>query len=300
MRFLKFLYKKSDLEDKYGATVYKTEQDALNGRSSTNAIQKMIEDVGVAILPKYGYLNHDGEVFLYRENDSIIGSKGVYLVSNTNNNMFRPLHSNQVIKGFKANMYGGGSVVYVGGEHKGAIDLDKNGKEYHHWYNRTRINGSTFDFDFNSNYTATPIRLDYSKEDSGQWGDYSHCHGVKIRGKWNNVDRGIVINRKDDSGQSLNTFNIKVRIWGYNKMCEISGISFSKIKIMGQLLKDIDHETFHVKGSGLKSDIFTYVENHKFERGNYFVNRLDVSGYYDLLYYPVTSHVNLNDSKLIK
>ena len=288
--FRLFRYKKNNVED-YGATVYKTEQEALNGRSSTNAINDMKDDVGKAVLPDYGYLKHDGEIFLYKEGDSVIG--GCHLVSDTNNNMFRPINHRHKLKGFTAIMKNGGSVVYAGGEHKGAINI--NGK--HQWWNRTQIYGNEYDFDFISNYTATPIRLDFTKEVEGQWGFYSHAHMTKIRGLWKGVDTGLVIHKKENY-QSMNTFDIDVKIIGYNKMADIRGINFSEINIMGQLLKDTG-ELFYIKGSELKGNIFTYVEGHKYEKGNYHVKNLDLSGYFDILPYPPTIQCNLNDSKLI-
>lgn len=282
----------------YGATLYKTKTEAETGWSSSSAIQDMINDVYIAVLPDYGFIKHNKEVFLYREGESVIGNGGCALVNNHDTNMFRPINHRHKIKGFTAYLDNGGSVVYVGGAHDG-IAYARGG---HQWPNRTQILANVWDFDCISNYTGTPIRLEYSKEVTGTYGDNSHFHNTKIRGYWENVDNGIIINKKDNSGQSINTFDIDVSIRGFNKIADIRGfnakINFGKIRIMAQLLKDTG-ELFYVQGSQLNGDIFCYTESHNFEKGNYHVKDLDLSGYFDLLPYTPKQIANLNDSKLI-
>ena len=113
-----FWQHKTDTILDYGATRYKSNNHALDGqRDSAQAINDMIDDVGVAVLPAFGSIN-------------LITEKPI--------KMFRPIHNRQDIRGFTAYFFGekGGAVVYAGGKHKGGLDIHKNGKEYHHWYNR--------------------------------------------------------------------------------------------------------------------------------------------------------------------
>ena len=112
--FRLFRYKKNNVED-YGATVYKTEQEALNGRSSSDAMQKMLDDVGTVRLPDYGYIYVDKEIYLLRKYQNIIG--GCHIVTDKIINLFHPLYHNHILEGFTVHMINGGSVVYVGGEH---------------------------------------------------------------------------------------------------------------------------------------------------------------------------------------
>ena len=286
----------------YGAKVYKSKDDALNGKSSSNAIQKMVDDLGYAILP-FGWMKHDEPVIMYGKGQSIIGqgqgNKGVNLITNKSINLFRPIHANQEIRGFTAHYVGDKTkecaVIYLGSEHKGGLN-SKNGSElYHRWKNRNQNVANYWDFDFEGDYNANPIWINYEKESDDL---YSCFHMTKIRGFWRKVDTGIKINRKAKT-QSMNTLNVDVYIWGYNKMADIRGINFSKINIMGQLSKNIDNELFYVEGEQLKGNIFTYVESYKYKKGNYHVKDLDLSGYFDLLPYKPTLQVNLNDSIII-
>ncbi len=138
------------IED-YGAVVYKNERDALAGKSSSDAIMEMINDVGTAILP-VGFIRHDLEQYLYKPFESVIGQETV-IVSDKPNNMFRPVHFGHTIKGFTAKYYGPDiidcAVVFGGGSHLGGIDIRRDGvSEYHHWPNRTRILMNRYEFDF--------------------------------------------------------------------------------------------------------------------------------------------------------
>ena len=302
MRFLKNLFSNDNNKTilDYGATAYKTKQEALNGRSSSQAIEDMITEWGTAILPDYGYLKHDKEIILYRKGDSVIG--GCNLVGN-GNKMFRPINHNQTIKGFTAHLENGGSVVYVGGAHKGAIDINSAGKEYHKWANRSRVINNEWNFNVESNFTGTPVIIDLTQDEKG-FGYYSHVGFTDIGGNWTNVDRGIIIKKmKTDipNGvhQALNTINIKSRIWGARKYADISSINFSTIDIMAQHKGELDGSIFEVQGSQLKSNIFVYDLPSGFKAGNYHVKDLDLSGYFDILPYPVTSQARLNESTLI-
>ena len=310
-----FWQHKTDTILDYGATRYKSNNHALDGqRDSAQAINDMIDDVGVAVLPAFGSFYLNKETTFYRAKDSLVslgqGNKNVNLITDKPIKMFRPIHNRQDIRGFTAYFFGekGGAVVYAGGKHKGGLDIHKNGKEYHHWYNRTRLLDSTFDFDVQGlNNNVTPIELDYTKEEMGGAGWYSHAYYTKIRGSYNNVDLGLKIHKRPNakatkdvmiSRQSMNTFDIDVNIEFALKFADIRDINFSKIKIIGGVNKLLDKETFYIEGSQLHCDIFLYDLKEGQEKGNYHVKDLDLSGYWDLLPYPIKTQVNLNDSTI--
>jgi len=141
----------------YGATIYKTKNQALDGaKDSSGAIADMLEDLGTAVLP-LGCFSLDNSTRLYRQGDNITSlygdNKSVGLVTTKPINMFMPTHKAQKVSGFTAYYVGKDitkecAVVKVGGNHEGAIDLRKDKTEYHKWKNRTRANGNIYDFDF--------------------------------------------------------------------------------------------------------------------------------------------------------
>ena len=241
---------------------YNNKENALNGVDSSEAIQEMVDELGYCKLPN-GWIKHEGTIILYKEGNAVYGenNKTCNLVTTKPNKMFRPIHNKQEIKGFTSHFTGekGGSVIYVGGEHKGGIDLNRNGKEYNHWYNRTRLVGNVWNFDVEGYYNVTPIDLDFNNEAKGQWGYYSRLHFTKIRGHYKGVDTGLLIKKKANSNQSINTLDIDVNIWGANKFIDIDGINFSKIRFMGQEKVSPKMDLGNFKNSGrIMYDGFIY------------------------------------------
>ena len=287
-----------------GQTRYDTKAEALNGKVDSSAdIQQLVNETGIAVLDAgWYYLNES--IYLYKKRDAVVGSgqgnKGINFIVDRGFKVFRPVSENTDLIGFTVHSIYTGTdkveVVYIGAEHIGVAGLNADNSMYHIRPNKTTILGSTFDFDvigdkYNSN--VIPFTVDYSNtlED-----DVSHFHFTKIRGYWKWINLGIKINRRV-STQSMNTLDIDVYIAGYNKMADIKGINFSKIRIMGQLLKNTG-ELFYIEGAQLNCDIFTYTEHWNFSKGNYHVTDLNLSGYFDILPYPAEVQCLLNNSTI--
>lgn len=343
----------------YGAKLYLTKEAAIAGESFHEAGQKMLDETGTCLLPPYGWMKLDDSVIMWYPHNAVkslgFGNKGLNIVANKPISMFIPLTANQQITGFTAWYIGGEikqecSVVKIGDSRNTGAYLQNRDTDYwwKSWPHKTQINDLLLDFDFsgdgkyycsrkmnhpydyNENFVpngnAHAVWVDFDREDEDI---YSHCHNVKVRGYWSYVNTGIKITRKSNSEQSLNTFDIDVTIWGARQFCNIKGIDFGTIKIMGQEQDMLnwnhldplyansnkqDWEEFtvplwEVQGSSLKSQIFIY-DVHKGDgvtgwrsavhqvNGQYNVNLLDASGWYDILPYGL-QNTDLNDSVLV-
>lgn len=252
----------------YGAVVYNSRLEAINGKDSSKAIQDMVDDVRVAVLPPCGWIKNEKSTVLYRSGESVVslgqGNRSVNLISTKPIDMFLPVYRNHDIKGFTAWYIGKKitkecAVVRYGGVPlpHGAIyewyNIDHTVREQKTWHQRTQCISNDLDFDFegDDNYiksreTSSPYN--YNKtfiENSGAhgvWIDYSaniehaasYFHFTKIRGNWRNINTGLKITKKDASSQSLNTLDFKVSIWGFRQVCNIQSGNLFKIKILGQ------------------------------------------------------------------
>lgn len=333
----------------YGAKVYSTIDDALNGESFHEAGQKMLDKTGTCLLPPYGWMKLDDSIFLWKSGDSIQslgqGNKGLRIVATKPISMFLPINEFQEIRGFTAYYVGDKITKECGVVRAGGDDRNVGGSYYnrdtgntteHFWARRTRINRLILDFDIVGDaryYWSRRQSSPYNKNDRfiengnvhGFWvnyddnleSDHSHCHDVKIKGTYAFVNTPIKINRKSKT-QSLNTFDIDLSVWGARQFCNIKGINFSKIQIMGQEILGCTSDTenkelplFEVSGSSIKSNIFIYDlydgrENRHKKKGQYNVSRLDLQGYYSLLNDWYTNpqgtkilNADLNESTLI-
>lgn len=286
-----------------GQTRYNTKAEALNGKVDSSAdIQQLVNEKGIAVIEAgWYYLNES--IYLYKKRDAIVsegqGNKTVNFIVDKPIKVFRPISENVDLIGFTVHVINTEKVevVYIGAEHIGVAGLNADNSMYHIRPNKTTILGSTFDFDvigdkYNSN--VIPFTVDYSNtlEHYG-----SHFHLTKIKGYWKWVDLGIKIDRRV-STQSMNTLDVDVHIWGYNKMADIKGINFSTVRILGQMLKETGQELFYIEGSQLKCDIMTYTENFPYIKGNYHVTDLNLGGYFDILPYPAEVQCILNNSTI--
>lgn len=280
----------------YGAKLYATKDEALNGESFHKAGQKMLDETGTCLLPPYGWMKLDDSIFLWNSGDSVQslgqGNKGLRIVANKPISMFFPINEFQQITGFTAHYVGNKitkecAVVQMGGDERNIggsyynSDLDKTTS--HFWTRRTRVNKLFLDFDFvgeqryyyslksSSPYGPNPNFVENGNA-HGVWINYndelesehSHCHGMKVRGIYKFVNTAVKIERRIKT-QSLNTFDIDLTVWGARQFCNIKDINFSKIKIMGEeiigCLSDTEINTlplFEVSGGSLCSDIFVY------------------------------------------
>ena len=163
-----------------------------------------------------GWIKHEGEIMLYKEGNTVYGEnkKACNLVTTKPNNMFRPVHDRHDISGFTAHYVGKDikdcAVVRLGAPHKGGIDLDRNGNDYHHWKNRTRVIANNYDFDIvgDAKYLLSrSINSPYPYSDTfikdygvhGVWVDFgndeesltSFFHFTNISGYWKNINTGL-------------------------------------------------------------------------------------------------------------
>ena len=250
----------------YGAKSYKWKWDAVDN-SCHNAMLDMLDDVGCVVLPEYGSFNHEGLVPMFKVGSSISSlsntNRNVNLVSTKPISMFLPIHQYQTIKGFTASYLGngidkecavvqlGGSELNIGGENYNSDVHIKNGDNYeilpHFWARRTQSQDLTVDIDFHGdkryyNYStnnpdsfvengnAHVVWVNFDEENEH---NKSFCQGMRIKGIWKWVNTGVKIRRREGT-QTLNTFDIAVKIWGARKFLDIEDINFSRIKMMGQ------------------------------------------------------------------
>ena len=324
----------------YGATLYKTKEDAVNGVSSHQALQSMLDETGCALLPAYGWIKLDDTVILFKEGDcvkSLGGSnKGLNIISTKPISMFLPIEGWQVIQGFTAWYVGDKiteecAVVRLGGDDRntGGIYMNWDTQKYEkRWPRRTKSNKCIFDFDFigdrhyyygknqtspyadNPNFVkggnAHAFWIDFGEENES---DYSFWQGGEIRGRWQHVNTGIKITRKKPSSQTINTFDIKVKIDGAKQYAFIEHCNHGDLEILGQDMMNLDDDEkatvrpFEITGGSIRSDIYIYDLTHD-KWGNYFVDGLDVTGFVNKTIYndirPFRLHnTNLNDSRLM-
>ena len=243
----------------YGAILYNTIEEAEVGISCHVAIQNMLDEKGVAILPPYGFLNISDSVILWNERAKVLSFGHCNLVTTKPISMFLPLNINQSISGFTA-WYRGNeiteecAVVRLGGDDRNIgtpiYDVDRDYQHKHFWKRRTRSLMLNLDFDMEGDqryYTkrtrptskylksfvkgnAHAVWINFADENEHA---YSYCSEAVIRGTWNWINTGIKINKRVPT-QTLNTFDIDVKIWGAKKFVDIDGINFSKITFKGQ------------------------------------------------------------------
>jgi hypothetical protein len=274
----------------YGAKLYLTKQDAINGESCHNAIQNMLDEVGMAILPPYGWLKNEETTILWKDYDMITTPFGkVNMISTKPISMFLPLNRHQTIQGFRA-WYVGPDIVEecavtrLGGDSRniGAENhsIDTGITRPHYRNRRTNSVNLTLNYDFvgdaryytkrgnpnskhyndfiqNGNAHGLWINYDEPNED-----EYSHCHGLNVKGDWTYINTGIKIKRKF-STQSINTIDANVKIWGARKFIDVNDVNFCKFKIMGQESRminlDEDVDVLNITDCDrIMSDIFVF------------------------------------------
>ena len=301
----------------YGAKWYKTKEEALKGKeSSHDAIRKMVNDVGTALLPCSGWFYIDHSTTLFRTRDAIyskckgieyysIGNKGVNIITDKPIDMFVITNEEQEVSGFTAWYVGpdikqcaavriGGNPSNIGAEYKNEF---LNSTIPHFRPRRTNAFGIKVDIDFVGdqrfakrvdhtdrkdnpnfieNYGAHAVWVNYDEENENQ---HSHFHFANIRGYFKYVNTGIKIDRRPGSKQSLNTFDIDLKIFGARKFADIKGVNFGSIKIIGQekYMTDDSVDLFNVQGGTMRSDIWIYDVGGRRE-GIYKVKDLELFG----------------------
>lgn len=321
----------------YGAVMYPSKEAALEGKvSSHTAILNMIKDLGSAVFPPYGWYYINETVVLWRNRDSVTslnqGNNGVNLVTDKPISMFLLTNNEQEIRGFTAWYVGPNitkecAVVRIGGDslNIGGLYITTKGKEINFRPRRTNGVGLNIDVDFQgdirysmrvdhtgknenpnfiNNYGAHVVWVNYDEEKEST---NSHLHLSSFKGFWRNVNTGIKISRRKDSKQSLNTIEIDAKIWGANQFFDISGINFSKIKIIGQEKKsysDIDKKKlFELKGGRINFDVFIYDVGGK-RWGHVDVSDIRISGLAEMSIYwrnekPRVPNTNFKNSTFL-
>lgn len=321
----------------YGAIIYSSKEAALKGKESCHvAIHTMVSELGSAVLPPYGWFYIDETVVLWRNRDNITslnqGNNGVNLVTDKPIDMFLLTNNEQEIRGFTAWYIGSGitkecAVVRIGGDSRniGGLYVGPTGKEVHFRPRRTNGVGINVDINFQGdkkfsmmvdhtgrtlnphfikNYGAHVVWVNYEDIDEST---FSHLHLSSFKGFWQNVNTGIKITRRKDSKQSLNTIEIDAKIWGANQFFDISGINFSKIKIIGQEQKtysDIDKKNlFKLIGGRINFDVFIYDVGGK-RGGQVDVKDIKISGLAEMSIYwrngkPKVPNTNFKNSTFL-
>ena len=116
--------------------------------------------------------------------------------------------------------------------------------------------------DYNPNYGAHGVWINYDEENEST---HSHFHYSTIRGHYYSVHTAIKIKKRVPT-QSLNTFDINLRVRGAKMFYDIDGVNFGKLVIRGQglYMGYAEDPLFSLKNSGrIMYDVFVYDEGRK-------------------------------------
>lgn len=243
----------------YGAILYKNKEDALNGVSCHKAIQQMVNENQVAMLPSFGWFNLSETVILLRDADCVLSLGNPNLVTKNSNSMFLPAAHDHKIKGFTAHyedVKKECAVVQYGGDDRntGRVYINHLGTLMNNFRpRRTQSVANNLDFDLVGKAIGVWVNYNDKTEDK-----YSRCHFMKVRGTYRNCDTSIKVKRFYKS-QSINSMDVKLKVWGANQFAYLKGnINHSKIQILGQETEEHNIPLFEVTGKNLISDIFVY------------------------------------------